>query len=164
MSSYKSSRGHLVTSFLAPTSSQHVRSLADEVEDLLSQRLDTPYAGFNMLLLAPRGTGLPDNCSTAASPHNSLSFSAELITNHGGGGPLAHRPLTESERHCGGMSNGVDGRGASEWPKVVRGTQSLQEILESLPTRSMETDPSADREAQTRRDDELAESLFQMLE
>lgn len=75
-----------------------------------------------------------------------------------------HRSLSESERHCGGMSNGVDGRGASVWPKVVHGTQSLQGILESLPARSTEGNPSADDDAKLRRDDELAESLFQMLE
>lgn len=153
-----------MTSFLTSTSPQHGGSLSVEVEDILSQRRDTPYAGFNMLLLEPDGTESSDHHSTAMSPHGSLSFSAESVTNHGGGGILVHRSLSKSERRCGGMSNGVDGRGASEWPKVVHGTQSLQEIVDALPTHSIQDDQSPERDIREKSDDELAESLFHLLE
>ena len=52
---------------------------------------------------------------------------------HGGGGTITGRMLSEEERHIGGMSNGIEGRGADEWPKVKHGRQALRDLLHGLP-------------------------------
>ena len=82
------------------------------------------FAGFNLLLLAPRH--LPDGHAEA------LSFDAAFVTNSGGGGPISARGLSDPERHCGGMSNGIDQHGASYWPKIQHGTRMFSDVLDSL--------------------------------
>ena len=131
---FTSSRGHLVSSFLASPLSP---SLADDAQRIAPP--DARYAGFNLLLLA------------AAPAHSSPSFSfdALFMTNRGGGGPISFRALTDAQRHRGGLSNGVDGDGADEWPKVQHGVRALDALLGALPP-----DISADQ---------LAERLFDLL-
>lgn len=128
---YASSRGHLVSSFL-----QSNLALDDHVRIMLSE--DETFAGFNLLLLEP-----------AKDEDGAISFRSVLITNHGGGGTMAARALTASERQCGGLSNGIDGKGANEWPKVQVGIRSMREAVKSA--------PSAE-------EDQLVEDLFQVLE
>ncbi|KAK0221484.1 NRDE protein-domain-containing protein [Armillaria fumosa] len=67
---------------------------------------DTPFAGFNMLLLVPRAGG----------------FEAEFVSNGGAGGVIERREgdLT------GGFSNAVD----EEWDKVVQGKRDFARIVE----------------------------------
>jgi uncharacterized protein with NRDE domain len=59
-----------------------------------------------------------------------LAFDAFLVTNSGARGPITVRALTEEERRCGGLSNGIDGKGGNEWGKVVQGTRSLKALLD----------------------------------
>ncbi|EPQ54630.1 DUF833-domain-containing protein [Gloeophyllum trabeum ATCC 11539] len=113
---YASSRGHLVSSYLTspPTTSLH-----DETTRIVVQ--NGRYAGFNLLLLSPVMEG------------GRLAFEGSLVSNHGGGGEIVARPLSDGERRCGGISNGIDGSGASDWPKVKHGTMELNELLDSAP-------------------------------
>jgi uncharacterized protein with NRDE domain len=102
--------------------------LGDPSGDLTSEaaaltRQTTPYAGFNLLLLAP----LPSSSSASAS---TLAYDAHLVTNGGGGGPIRSRTLTDAERACGGVSNGVDGQGGDLWPKVAQGRAELGQVLD----------------------------------
>ncbi|ETW81471.1 hypothetical protein HETIRDRAFT_240525, partial [Heterobasidion irregulare TC 32-1] len=138
--SYRSSRGRLVSSFLLAPGAH---TLTDHVAELVQQEKDTAYAGFNLLLLEAsrsqrRGPSRPQ-----------LEFDAVLVTNGGGGGALSARGLTPAERACGGLSNGIDGRGADAWPKVVRGTAALEGVLSEI---TSDTTP-----------DELTERLFALL-
>ncbi|OAX37054.1 DUF833-domain-containing protein [Rhizopogon vinicolor AM-OR11-026] len=130
---YGSSRGDLVSSFLSSTSS---RPLEEDVHSLIP--CDTRYAGFNLLLLAPSADG-----------ENNLSFDGAYVTNHGGGGTISVRALTDAERRCGGMSNGIDGKGAEAWPKVQHGLHSFKSIISAV-------SPSTPEK-------ELAENLFELL-
>ncbi|KAH0826145.1 NRDE protein-domain-containing protein [Lanmaoa asiatica] len=129
---FTSSRGYLVSSFLSSPSSQ---SLEDDVRKLIPR--DARYAGFNLMLLA------------AASAPPSLSFDALYVTNRGGGGPITYRALTDAQKHREGLSNGVDGDGADEWPKVQHGVHAFNALLDTLPP-----DTS---------DDQLTERLFDLL-
>lgn len=97
------------------------------------------YAGFNLLLLAP----------TTETSEDVLSFSATYVTNSGGGGTIRARPLVISERQCGGLSNGVDGHGANEWPKIQVGTRAFQDIVQAI---SVDTP-----------EDEITDKLFELL-
>jgi uncharacterized protein with NRDE domain len=101
---------------------------------------DASYAGFNLLLLA-----------AASAPHSSPSFffDALYVTNRGAGGPITYRALTDAQRHRGGLSNGVDGNGADEWPKVQHGVRALDALLDTLPPNTS--------------DDQLTERLFDLL-
>lgn len=124
--SYASTRGELTSSFLLP---EHPRkSLQEHTDHLLAE--NRAYAGFNLLLLAPR----------SASPSEALSFDATYVTNHGGGGKIACRQSTDEERRCGGLSNGVDGQGAEAWPKVRRGSELFTKIVDSVEPGTTETD------------------------
>lgn len=127
---YGSSRGDLVASFLSST------SLEEDVHSLIPY--DAKYAGFNLLLLAPSASGEHD-----------LSFDGTYVTNHGGGGTIIVRPLTDTERRCGGMSNGIDGKGAEAWPKVQHGLHSFKSIMNAV-------SPSTPEK-------ELADNLFELL-
>ncbi|KAJ7696676.1 NRDE protein-domain-containing protein [Mycena rosella] len=102
--SLSSSRGALCPTFL----------LADA--DATLEELYPPaaqYAGFNLLVLA---------AEWEAGADARLHFPyASLLSNGGGGGLLSARPLRPEERACGGLSNGVDGKGADAWPKVAHG-------------------------------------------
>ncbi|KAI9568540.1 NRDE protein-domain-containing protein [Boletus coccyginus] len=132
---FTTSRGHLVSSFLTSPLSP---SLEDDARRIAPP--DARYAGFNLLLLA-----------AASAPHASFSFSfdALFVTNCGGGGPITFRALTAAQRHRGGLSNGVDGDGADEWPKVQHGVRALDALLDALPPDIPE--------------DQLAERLFDLL-
>lgn len=132
---FTSSRGHLVSSFLSSPSPQ---SLEDDVRKVVPP--DVRYAGFNLLLLA-----------TASAPQSSPTFSFDTlyVTNRGGGRPIIYRALTDAERHRGGLSNGVDGNGADEWPKVQHGVRAFEALLETLPPDTSE--------------DQLTERLFDLL-
>jgi len=132
---YSSSRGQLVSAFLLPDPPSI--TLEEHVNELITQK--TSYAGFNLLLLSP----------TTKTSENALSFDAVYVTNYGGGGSIKARPLTMSERECGGLSNGVDGHGANEWPKVAQGTRAFNDILRGI---------SADTP-----EDEVVERLFRLL-
>jgi len=134
---YDSSRGSLASSFLLPkTPSTTFRA---EVDSIVSQ--NTKFAGFNLLLLSPR----------IADEHDGqpLHYDAAFVTNSGGGGEITARDLSDGERRCGGMSNGIDRQGAQEWPKVKHGTEALQEIL--------------DRATEDANEFQLAERLFGLL-
>ena len=112
---YASSRGTLVASFLGDPSGD----LTSEAEALTRQT--TPYAGFNLLLLEP---------SSSAPSTSTLAYDAQLVTNGGGGGPIRSRTLTDAERACGGLSNGIDGHGGDLWPKVAQGRAELGQVLD----------------------------------
>ncbi|KAH7919008.1 DUF833-domain-containing protein [Leucogyrophana mollusca] len=129
-----SSRGQLVSSFLTYDS---LHPLEKNLHHLIPR--DAKYAGFNLLLLAPS--------STHTVP--GLSFDSAYVTNKGAGGDIAIRPLTDAQRRCGGMSNGVDGKGADEWPKVQHGLHSFKSIMDTLP-------PNASEE-------QITERLFDLL-
>jgi hypothetical protein len=106
----------------------------------------TPYAGFNLLLLEP----------SSSAP--TLTYDALLVSNGGGGGSIESRPLTDAERACGGLSNGVDGRGGEEWPKVVQGRDELRSVLgEQLLLLSRGPEPETDQ------DERLARRLIELL-
>ncbi|KAK0187702.1 NRDE protein-domain-containing protein [Armillaria mellea] len=69
---------------------------------------DTPFAGFNLLLLVPRGGG----------------FAAEFVSNGGAGGAIERRAGDPT----GGFSNAVDGE--EQWDKVVRGQRAFEGVVE----------------------------------
>ena len=117
---YASSRGTLVASFLGDD--HPCGDLTNEAADLTRQT--APYAGFNLLLLEPQ----PSSSASAST----LAYDARLISNDGGGGSIRSRTLTDAERACGGLSNGVDGRGGDQWPKVVQGRDELGSVLAEL--------------------------------
>ncbi|KAK0504365.1 NRDE protein-domain-containing protein [Armillaria luteobubalina] len=68
---------------------------------------DTPFAGFNMLLIVPGPGG---------------GFEGEFVSNGGAGGVLERR---RAER-TGGFSNAVD----EEWEKVVHGKREFARIVD----------------------------------
>ncbi|OCH91598.1 DUF833-domain-containing protein [Obba rivulosa] len=135
---YNSSRGTLTSSFLLPESSS--ATLQEEVDRILAQ--DARYAGFNLLLLCP-------SRSIDHGDGRCLSLEAAFLTNSGGGGKIKARILSETERRCGAMSNGIDYHGAAEWPKVRRGSQMFQDTLSSVHADTPESD--------------LTERLFELL-
>lgn len=119
---YSSSRGQLVSSFLLPKTSAGI--LQDHLNGLAAGSVS--YAGFNLLLLS--STASVDDESGEAR----FAFDAAYVTNSGGGGKNTFRSLTTAERRCGGLSNGIDGRGAEDWPKVKHGIQSFGDVLKSV--------------------------------
>lgn len=164
--SFTSSRGSLVSSFLLSDSSH---PLEDEVGKIVPQ--DAKFAGFNLLLLAPaplsssevpRGTDTTEGQWREPEPgkeeaqvksrKRKLTYDAIFVTNHGAGGRLEVRQLTSAERACGCMSNGVDGQGGNEWPKVRRAICDFEEVLRTLPTHGTALN-----------ENELVENLFRIL-
>ncbi|KAK7681627.1 hypothetical protein QCA50_015361 [Cerrena zonata] len=137
---YGSSRGQLVSSFLLPSPPPSQSLLADHMARTVAENI--PYAGFNLLLLSPKWSGEGE-----AQPK--LSFEGAHVTNHGGGGNIVARSLTDAERHHGGLSNGIEGKGADEWPKVKQGLNLFSDVLDSITAELDEL--------------ELAEQLFQLL-
>jgi hypothetical protein len=141
----------LVSSFLLSDSSH---PLEDQVGKILPQ--DAEFAGFNLLLLAPAPLPSskvpieseedkevqgpepePETKSATASGisrDKKLTYDAILVTNHGAGGALETRRLTSAEHACGCVSNGIDGQGGNEWPKVKRASSDLGGVLQNLPT------------------------------
>lgn len=112
---------------------------------------DAEFAGFNLLLLAPAppsASTVPIETETTEaqgpepepktedvlgnSREEKLAYDAILVTNHGAGGRLEARRLTTAERACGCMSNGIDGQGGNEWPKVKRASKDFGEALQAL--------------------------------
>lgn len=118
---YGSSRGDLVAAFLS----------SEPEEDVIPR--DGAYAGFNLLLLIPAWSG------------HTLSFNGTFVTNHGGGGPLTHRPSQPS----GGISNGIDGQSPESWPKIQHGLDAFTSVMNAI-------SPSTPEK-------ELADNLFQLL-
>ncbi|KAH9841689.1 DUF833-domain-containing protein [Rhodofomes roseus] len=116
---YASSRGELASSFLLPKTP--TATLRDELDKLLAE--NGRFAGFNLLLLAPRREHTEGG--------RKLCFDSAFVTNSGGGGRVTARGLSDAERRCGGLSNGIDCAGANEWPKVKKGTRALQDVLET---------------------------------
>ncbi|KAM6494521.1 NRDE domain containing protein [Amanita muscaria] len=114
---FGTSRGSLVSSFLL---SDPALPLEEETARMIAQ--DGKYSGFNLMLFAPR-----------LKSDGSLTYETVLVTNHGAGGVLNSRPLSADERCCGGISNGIDGAGASNWPKIKRVTQDFDAVLQSFP-------------------------------
>jgi hypothetical protein len=92
----------------------------------------TSYAGFNLLLLEPGTTTTTTTSGTGNAASAELTYDARLLTNGGGGGRIRARTLSDAERACGGMSNGVDGEGGDAWPKVVQGRAALRSILDEV--------------------------------
>jgi uncharacterized protein with NRDE domain len=78
-----------------------------------------PYAGFNMLLLEPEKSPVT----------GTISYVGAFATNHGASGVITSRPLSSAECHCGGISNGIDGRDADSWPKVRVGIAALDAVV-----------------------------------
>ncbi|CDO69875.1 hypothetical protein BN946_scf184884.g34 [Trametes cinnabarina] len=124
---YESSRGDLTSSFLLPK--QPKATLETEIDEFVLENRGRAYAGFNLLLLSP-----------APSDSGTLSLDGAFATNSGGSGQITARMLTMDERHCGGISNGIDHHGANEWPKVKHGIQTLNEVLHSLPQDATEAE------------------------
>ena len=123
--------------------------LGDPSGDLTSEadaltRQTTPYAGFNLLLLEP---------SSSASA-STLAYDAQLVTNDGGGGSIRSRTLTDAERACGGMSNGIDGHGGDLWPKVAQGRAELGKMLDEEELKQLSGGPA---------DERLARRLIELL-
>lgn len=125
-----STRGCLVSSYL----SDEFES-SDEPLGFIPR--DTKFAGFNLLLFEPE------------QEEDGLRFEVSFVSNGGAGGELTSRPLSPEEQSCGGMSNGVDGKGANEWPKVVHGTKALDTVLKEIPVGEEDT--------------QIAERLFRLL-
>ena len=124
-------------------------SLKEEIQTLLD--LETRFAGFNLLVFTPQVTGSESEGSLR------LSYEATKLSNGGGGNPMVSRTLTSEERKAGAMSNGVDGEGGDEWPKVQTATRSLREVLKD------DFDRADDPNSHQKSDEELAEELFGIL-
>lgn len=127
--SYSSSRGALLTAFLADPRGD--LDLAGATTALTAEHI--AYAGFNLLLLEPLPPLLPTTgpaSTTTTDVATTLAYDARLLTNGGGGGPIRARTLSADERACGGISNGIDGEGGDAWPKVVQGRAALRSILD----------------------------------
>jgi len=139
---YSTSRGDLVSSFLLSNPTEEEEEEEDDLalEDRVNKTLpvDAKYAGFNLLLLSP-----------ALTSGSMIRYESLLVTNHGGGGPVTSRHLSSSERSCGALSNGIDGAGATLWPKVQYASAHFPAVVESR---------SADMT-----DVQLVERLFQLL-
>ena len=144
--SYASSRGTLVSAFLADPRGDSV--LASATTALTAD--DTSYAGFNLLLLEPHSR-LP---TTGTDTVTTLAYDARLLTNDGGGGHIRARTLSDDECACGGISNGLDGQGGDAWPKVLQGRTALRSILD---------EGSADGPKIADADSHLAERLMELL-
>ena len=145
---YELSRGYLVSSLLSPSSSGN--STEEEIQNLLD--LESRFAGFNLLVFVPRVSKSESEGSWR------LSYEITKLSNNGGGNPIVSRTLTSGERRGGAMSNGIDGKGGDEWPKVQDATRSLREVLQD-DVSDRTDDPSPHR----RSDGELAEELFGIL-
>ena len=136
-----------MSSLLLPSLPEN--SVDKEIQDLLN--LESRFAGFNLLVFVPRVSKSDSDRSWK------LSYEATKLSNNGGGNPIVSRTLTGEERKGGAMSNGIDGNGGDEWPKVRDITRSLREILKDDLERT--GDPGLHRKS----DEELAEELFGIL-
>lgn len=117
---------------------------------------DAKYSGFNLLMFAP----------SSSSSSGGVEFDAGLLTNHGASKPLSYRPLQSDECSCGGLSNGVDGAGASEWPKVVTGKDAFRKALSDWEEEQRNGRNGGDngrRASEEASEDDLVERLFDLL-
>lgn len=137
---YSSSRGDLTATFLLPQTPG--ATLQAEIDTFLADSRDRSYAGFNMLLLTPSWGAAED----------SLTMDGAMLTNSGGGGAITARPLTDAERRCGGLSNGLTHPDADEWPKVQHGRQLFEHAV--LDTDALPRDAT---------EAEIVERLFALL-
>ena len=128
---YGTTRGELVSSFLHPESEDE--TMREHVAAMVEA--NKSYAGFNLLFLAPSYDHAE---SEGASPK--LTFDAAYVTNFGGGQSLVSRELTDAESRCGGLSNGVDGHGADQWPKVRHGTRLFENVLQAITPETTDMD------------------------
>jgi uncharacterized protein with NRDE domain len=142
---YDLSRGYLVSSMLLPSSPGD--TIKGGIQTLLD--LESRFAGFNLLVFIPHVSGSEGSWR--------LSYEVTKLSNNGGGNPIVSRDLTSEERKGGAMSNGIDGEGGDEWPKVQDATRSLREVLKDDLERT--DDPDSRRKS----DEELAEELFEIL-
>ena len=126
-------------------------SIKEEIQNLLA--LEHRFAGFNLLVFVPHIS----KSESESEESWRLSYEVTKLSNNGGGNPIVSRTLTSEERKCGAMSNGIDGKGGDEWPKVQNATRSLREVLKDDFER---TDGESSRR---RSDEELAEELFGVL-
>jgi uncharacterized protein with NRDE domain len=144
---YELSRGYLVSSLLLPSSSGN--SVQEEIKHLLD--LKSGFAGFNLLVFVPH---LSESDSGGS---RKLSYEVTKLSNNGGGNPIVSRALTSEERKGGAMSNGIDGKGGDEWPKVKDATRSLREVLKD------DFERKEDSDSHRKSDEELVEELFGIL-
>ena len=79
------------------------------------------YSGFNLLLgsLHPRD-GVENNLSEPKMA---------IVTNHGGGGKLAFRWLSQDEVEINGLSNGIDGQTMHLWTKIDWGKDVFRAVI-----------------------------------
>lgn len=151
---YASSRGFLIQSFLkSSTSGLDI----DEEMAKFTAPDEGIYAGFNLLLFAPKTTPLPTTShihSTTVHSHavtprmgtsdprpeqphahscpsHSLSMDAAFVSNYGARGKLRGDVLTEEERsRTGCFSNDAVGLKDSSWPKVTCLKQLFEDALQ----------------------------------
>jgi len=142
---YDLSRGYLVSSMLLPSSPES--STKEEIQTLLD--LESRFAGFNLLVFVPH--------VSESERSRRLSYEVTKLSNNGGGNPIVSRSLTAGERKCGAMSNGIDGKGGDEWPKVQDATRGLREVLRG------DFEKTDDQNSRRRSDEELVEELFGIL-
>ena len=121
---FGTSRGSLVSSFLLSD-----RSLSLEQEASRMAIIDTKFSGFNLMLFAP-----------LMKSDGFVSYQSLFVTNHGAGGILTSKPLSEDEHRCGAVSNGVEGAGASDWPKVKRAVKDFDAVFQTLSPDNSETE------------------------
>ena len=138
-----------MSSLLLPSSSGNSASIQEEIRHILG--LKPGFAGFNLLVFAPH-ISRPESEGSWR-----LSYEVTKLSNNGGGNPITSRSLTSDERKGGAMSNGIDGAGADDWPKVKDAAKSLREVLENDLKRR--EDPNLGQKS----DEELAEELFGIL-
>ena len=122
-------------------------SIKQEIQSLLD--LESRFAGFNLLVFTPH--------ISESEGSWRLSYEATKLSNNGGGNPIVSRSLTNEEQKGGAMSNGIDGEGGDEWPKVRDATRSLGEVLKDDFGRTDNPNP------RRRSDEELVEELFGIL-
>lgn len=149
---YELSRGYLVSSLLLPSSSgTQNNSIQEEIRHLLG--LKSGFAGFNLLVFVPR---LSESNSEPGGSQE-LSYEVTKLSNNGGGNPIVSRSLTNEERKGGAMSNGIDGKGGDEWPKVKDATRILREVLKG------DVERKEGSGSGRKSDEEFAEELFGIL-
>ena len=147
---YELSRGYLMSSLLVLSSPCGDASIQEEIQRLLD--LEFRFAGFNLLVFVPHLLG-----SESEDPWR-LSYEVTKLSNNGGGRPIFSRSLTSEEQKGGAMSNGIDGEGADEWPKVKGATRILREVLRDDLERKGDSDSSRKPDEEVIRDP-LAVSL-----
>ena len=146
---YELSRGYLASSLLLHSSGTESHPIHEEIQHLLG--LKSRFAGFNLLVFSPRLSKVESEGS------RELSYEVTKLSNNGGGNPIVSRALTREEWKGGAMSNGIDGKGGDEWPKVKEATSRLKEVFKDDVERKESSSPSR------KSDEELAEQLFGIL-